>query len=123
MMPASRTTPSVILLCTDLMMTSSVGGATEAAGLPLRTISSADQIATNATEDDLVLIDLATPGLDIAAAANALSEPVRRRTIVYGPHVHTAHFSAARDAGFPTVIARGEFAASVARRVAEFAAT
>ena len=88
---------------------------------PLQTITSVYDLAS-VTDCDLVMIDLETPGLDIADAAAALPASVRRRAIVYGPHVHTHRFEAARAAGFSTVIARGEFAASVMRRVAEFAA-
>jgi len=114
-------TPSVILMSTDLMMTSSVGGATSAAGLPLQTITAVDALSS-VTDDDLVIIDMEVPGLDISAAATALPDCALAQAIVYGPHVHTHRFESARAAGFSTVIARGEFAASLMRRVAEFAA-
>ena len=103
---------SVVLLCSDLMMTSSVGGAASAAGRAFRTVGDVAALSS-CGDDDLILIDLATPGLDLEQAAVALSDRQKQAAIVYGPHVHVARFEAARAAGFPTVIARGQFAANV----------
>jgi len=91
------------------MMTSSVSGAASAAGRKFQTIGDVSALSTCDAEA-LILIDLSTAGLDIARAAETLSERQRQAAIVYGPHVHVARFEAARAAGFPTVIARGQFA-------------
>lgn len=112
--------PSVVLLSTDLMMTSTVSGIAAQYGLPYRAL--ADASLSECTDEDLILIDLATPGLDLEAAGTALSDHQKKSAIVYGPHVHVDRFEQARAAGFQQVLARGAFNANVAQLIGQFAA-
>lgn len=106
------TSSGVVLLCSDLMMTSSVSGAASSAGRPFSALAGVQQLGTCGA-DDLVLIDLAMPGLDIEHAAELLNDHQKKNAIVYGPHVHKGRLEAARSAGFTTVIPRGQFAANI----------
>ena len=112
---------SVVLLCRDLMATSIVSGAASQADLILRTVTQGAQLTDSTGPDDLILIDLSTPGLDLKAVAVRLTGDQKQRAVVYGPHVHTSQFEAARSAGFATVIPRGQFLAEAAARLKQFA--
>lgn len=112
--------PAVVLLSADLMMTSSVGGAAAQHGLPFRTLSGSAQLA-DCRDNDLILIDLATPGLSIADAGAALSDHQKRTAVTYGPHVHVDRFQQAEAAGFLNRLARGAFTADVGRLVGQYA--
>lgn len=112
--------PAVVLLSADLMMTSSVGGAAAQHGLRFQTLSNAAQLV-DCQDSDLILIDLATPGLSIAAAGAALSDPQKQTAVTYGPHVHVDRFQQAETAGFVNRLARGAFTADVGRLVGQFA--
>jgi CheY-like chemotaxis protein len=112
---------SVVLLCVDLMMTSTVSSAAAQCGLKFRTLATADQLSECADED-MILIDLATPGLNIQQAAAALNDRQKQAAIIYGPHVHTERFEQAREAGFEHLLARGRFSAEADQIVNDFAA-
>ena len=116
-MSESRT---VVLLCTDLMMTSTVSGAVAECGLQFRSLSATNQL-TDTIDQDLIIIDLATPGLDLEHAAAVLNEHQLKTAIIYGPHVHTERFEQAREAGFRRVMARGRFNTEITRIVQGFA--
>lgn len=111
---------SVALLSNDLMMTSTVSGVAAQHELPFRTITAAAQLG-ECHDDDLILIDLATPGLDLNAAGTALNDHQKKSAIVYGPHVHVDRFEQAHTAGFQQVLARGAFSANVAQLIGQFA--
>ena len=112
----------VVLLASDLMMTSSVGGAASGSGLTFQSCSNAPAAAEAcAGESVLLLIDLGTPGLDVDELAGALPEEVRSRAVAYGPHVHTTKLQAARDAGIGSVLSRGQFSTQFGQIVAAFA--
>jgi hypothetical protein len=107
--------PVVVLLCSDLMMTSSVGSAATTAGFQFTSTSRPDEAIALATSDASLklLIDFSCPGLDIAAFAEALPDTVRSNAVAYGPHVHTAKIAAARAAGIGNVTSRGNFAGNL----------
>ncbi|MEZ6059267.1 MAG: hypothetical protein R3C19_02785 [Planctomycetaceae bacterium] len=114
---------TVILLASDLMMISSVGGAAAANGLKFQSCSTASA-ATEAcagAENVLMLIDLGTPGLDVRELADALPPTVVTHAVAYGPHVHTTKLQAARDAGIGTVLSRGQFSMQAGQIVGAFA--
>lgn len=113
-------TPAVFLLSTDLMMTSTVGGAASQHGLSFEVIAGAAELSRCGPQD-LILIDLATPGLSIEEAGQQLSDSQKQNAICYGPHVHVDRFEQAEQAGFPKRLARGAFTADVARIVGLFA--
>jgi CheY-like chemotaxis protein len=103
----------VVLLCADLMMTSSAGHAARAAGVQLTTTSRPDEALAAVSQDPTVrlLIDFGLPGLDIADFANQLPAATREATVAYGPHVHIEKIQAARSAGLGHVTSRGDFTA------------
>ena len=72
--------------------------------------------------NDLIIIDLASPGLNIQQAATVLNDHLRRSAIVYGPHVHHDRFEEAREAGFERLMARGRFNMEVSQIINDFAA-
>ncbi len=110
----------VILLCSDLMLTSSVGSAARSAGYRFLSTSRPDEAVQLATSEQSVrlLIDFGLPGLDLAEFAAALPDAVRRAGVAYGPHVHTAKITAARDAGIGTVTSRGHFTGNLTQFLA-----
>jgi hypothetical protein len=59
----------------------------------------------------LVVIDLRTPSLGIAALVAEIraASPAPVRILACGPHVHEASLAAATSAGCDAVITRGEF--------------
>jgi len=111
---------TVVLLSSDLMMTSTVNGAAVQSGLEFRTATSPEQLQ-NSSDDDLIIIDLATPGLNMAQASGALNDRQRKTSIVFGPHVHTDRFEQARAAGFINLLARGRFDTEVGEIIRRFA--
>lgn len=105
----------VILLCSDLMMTSQVGAAAAAAGADFLSTSNPDDAIRELTANPSarLLIDFGLPGLDLANFAAQLPPAARAAAVAYGPHVHTTKMTAARDAGIGTVISRGRFASGI----------
>lgn len=98
---------SVVFLSGDLLFASRVRGAAESAGLPF-------VLSGRLPDDDgpiaWVIVDLATrsgilDGLMDQIAARCPDAKV----LAYGPHVQTERINAAREAGVPTVITRGQF--------------
>jgi DNA-binding response OmpR family regulator len=108
---------NVLLLSGDLMVASRVEGAAARIGLSLRTVSTDDQAATACANqpNGLLIVDLSTAGLDVAALIAGLTAMADRRpkTIAFGPHVHESLLSAAREAGCDEVISRGQFFAQL----------
>ena len=103
--------PLVVLLCADLMLTSSVSGAAMSAGV--RFVSSSDvatavTVLTSATSRRL-FVDLATPGLTLPRLAESICADDLRNAVAYGPHVHESLLATAREAGIGTVLSRGQF--------------
>ncbi|MCH2202182.1 MAG: hypothetical protein MK102_09435 [Fuerstiella sp.] len=113
--------PCVVLLCADLMMTSAVSNDAARNGLKFRNVAAPMQL-NDCTDNDLIIIDLASPGLNIQQAATVLNDHLRRSAIVYGPHVHHDRFEEAREAGFERLMARGRFNMEVSQIINDFAA-
>lgn len=103
--------PLVVLLCADLMLTSSVSGAARSAGV--RFVSCSDPVTAAAelarSASRRLLIDLATPGLTMARLSETISSADLQNAVAYGPHVHESLLEAARAAGVGTVLSRGQF--------------
>lgn len=108
---------AVVLLSGDLMGASRIDGAARLAGVSYRMVSSVDAAVAACAESEatLLLVDLATPAIDVAALVErAKSQPHRTMTIVaYGPHVHEAVLAAAESAGCDQVMSRGQFMSRV----------
>lgn len=102
--PAGR----VLFLSGDLMFASRVRAAAEAAGLGF-------QLAGDVPEEGgdsirYVVLDLATRGGLAAGLPERCAERCPgARLIAYGPHVQATKLHAAREAGVPTVLTRGQF--------------
>ena len=108
--------PKLVLVSGDLMLGARVEGAARQCGLTMVTAAGhAQAIAASADECRVVLIDLRTPGLDIAELVNALRRQtaLRQQTaclsiVACGPHVHEQRLDEARRAGCDLVVTRGQ---------------
>jgi CheY-like chemotaxis protein len=114
----------VVMLSCDLMGMSRVEGAARQAGFDFRFLPSVEAVADLCAMQpvQLVLIDLATPQLDVATLIRRLrSEAVGQvpRTIAFGPHVHESALEAAAAAGCDQVLSRGAFMAQLGNLLAE----
>lgn len=121
-MPSSSAT--VLLLATDLMLSSTVGGHAADAGLIYRNVGTAADAwdyLQQANDQVLLLVDLGTPGLDVTALAAAVPPAILQQGVAYGPHVHEAKLQNAVAAGFGRVMSRGQFSAQVGRLIAALA--
>ncbi len=104
----------LVLVSGDLMLGARVEGAARQCGLTMVTAAGhAQAIAASADECRAVLIDLRTPGLDVAELVDALRQQTAhlsaRLTIVAcGPHVHEQRLDEARRAGCDLVVTRGQ---------------
>lgn len=104
---------AIALFSNDLMFSSAVGGAAAAQQAKLNVVSSLSELLkiNEAGALALVILDLATPAVDVAsvtAQLRALTAPLPT-IIAYGPHVHAEKLTAARDAGCDEVLTRGQF--------------
>jgi hypothetical protein len=106
--------PDVVLLCNDLMLTSTVSGLVSTAGKRFRSVSSSAQaiaLLKDVVPPPKLFVDFATPGLSLSALASELSAEALQRSVVYGPHVHESMLQQARELGFGCVLSRGQFSA------------
>ena len=108
---------NALLVSTDLMMTSHVGGAAERAGIRLQTATT-PALAVSLCKSvslDLVLIDLGLAAIDVGQLVSELRalSNLPRKILAFGPHVHTARLEAARRAGCDEVLSRGQLHGSI----------
>jgi DNA-binding response OmpR family regulator len=104
---------NVILLSRDLMLLSRTQGAANKLGIVLRNATTGEQASEFSADANCrgVVIDLRTPGLNIAELVGALRTNHGGEFFIAacGPHVHEASLSAAREAGCDIVPTRGQF--------------
>jgi CheY-like chemotaxis protein len=101
---------SAILLTTDLACLSAVTGTAKMHGLVVDAAMSLAALLEKAAGRRLVLLDLASPGVDPAQLVPRLRSMHANIAIVaFGPHVHEARLLAAREAGCDEVVTRGQF--------------
>ena len=114
---------TVVMLASDLMLSSTVSGFAAAAGLGFQTASDVGSLkqALAASDDILCLIDIGLPGFNAADLAAAVPADVLKRAIAYGPHVHTEKLKSAEHAGIGTVISRGQFSSQIGQLISAFA--
>ena len=116
---------SIILISTDLMAASNIRGPAQARNVPLTLTTDIDTVLThcNAPGVDLVLLDLATPGLDPSAIVPRLrSAPHPPGAVVaFGPHVQEGWLAAATAAGCDEVLTRGQFHAQASALLTRYA--
>jgi DNA-binding NarL/FixJ family response regulator len=104
---------TILLISTDLMIQSRVAAAATQQGLaPPKIGGSVAAAPLDAPADcGIVILDLSTSGLDVAAAVRSLRDRLPQSTsiVAFAPHVHTAKLAAAHDAGCDQVLSRGQF--------------
>ena len=116
-------TSQVLLIADDLMLGSSVSGHAAALSLQFANVSIDDApSACERASRVLLLVDLETAGLDVATLAKSLPQHALKTAVAYGPHVHVNRLNAATEAGFGTVVSRGQFSAQVGQMISQFAA-
>lgn len=107
----------VLFLSGDLIFASRVRAAAEAAGftfqlsgnIPAET-GAAEASPQDGTDITWIIIDLATrSGIVSDVVETARERYPEARLIAYAPHVQVGRLQAARDAGVPTVLTRGQF--------------
>lgn len=116
---------NIVLLSTDLMLSSAAQGIVDRAGASLTMAADgADAIAAcqNGPAASLV-IDLRMPGLDLPVlVSNCRKASPGAEILAFGPHVHTHSLAAAAAAGCDDVFTRGEFDRRLAALVSELTA-
>ncbi|WP_077025051.1 hypothetical protein [Fuerstiella marisgermanici] len=125
-MTDSPPTPgTVVLLASDLMLSSTVSGHAATSGCEFRSASTPADVENLLKEQTnvLLLVDLGLAGLDVADLASRLPDDVRKTAVAYGPHVHAQKLQAAQQAGLGRVMSRGAFSAGAGQMIADFAAT
>ena len=110
-----------------------VEGAARQSGLALASFSTSTALEDRAKEilgkaqpgvlqrgGPLVIVDLSTANLDVAALLKSLEGLADEPPAVwaFGPHVHENRLEAARRAGCQLVLTRGQFHAQIAPRLA-----
>ncbi len=104
---------TVVFLSGDLIFASRVKAAAQRSGLSFRlsgslTRDESDQVA-------YVILDLSTRS---TLTPDIVSQCAQRcpdaRLIAYGPHVQTGRLAAAKEAGIPVVMTRGQFDSKLA---------
>ncbi|MFG0334602.1 MAG: histidine kinase [Maioricimonas sp. JB049] len=108
----------VLFLSGDLFFTSSLRSAAEAAGFTVEidAMPNAGRFLPKLASEGYfaVVIDLESPGLDVASVVEALPVESRPRTIAFGPHVQVARLEAARQAGCDRVVSRAQISTKLA---------
>jgi len=96
----------VVFLSGDLMFASRVRGAAEAAGFTFQLAGSLPDQSGIA----YVIVDLSTRSGAVDGLMQRCGEVCPdARVIAYGPHVQVPRLEAAKQAGIPAVMTRGEF--------------
>ena len=119
-MPASGT-PRGLLLTGDLFFSSKVTGTGDAVGTKIDVAGNPAEAASRLAVGGyrLLIVDLATPGLDVLTLLSAIPEGPRPTVIAFAAHVETGRLQAARDAGCDLVLPRSRFSAELPRLLAE----
>ena len=100
--------PKALLVSTDLIFTSRIRSAATNAGWEMQIAKSIGDSIDDDTE--FVIVDLSTSKdepSNIAETARRDSPGVK--LIAFGPHVQTGKLTAAEEAGFDSVMTRGQF--------------
>lgn len=107
----------VVLVCSDLFFAAQLRAAAERQRAAVELELEPSRAAARACERacHLLVIDLETTGLDLAALLAELGGPQRPPVVAFGPHVQTERLRAAREAGCDHVVPRSRAAATVAR--------
>ena len=110
----------VLLVSTDLMLISSVGGAAQMAGHRFLNETRPDQLEPLLQEaQTLLCLDLNSMATEWESLVALTAPDVKKRAIAFGPHVHTARLQAAAEAGLGTVVSRGQFVSKLSQYFAD----
>jgi CheY-like chemotaxis protein len=120
--------PLILALAPDLWFLTRLRSAAEAVGALVEPVRRAERLHERAAEarPALIVVDMATPAQDWAAAIRALKgDPRTAATIVvaFGPHVDAASQRAARDAGADRVLSNRAFTDAFPRLLADYLAS
>jgi CheY-like chemotaxis protein len=106
-----------VLVSGDLLAASRVEGEARRVGITFDIVASAEAAIDLCSRElvGLVIVDLATSGLDLPTLVDKLGRTgeIRPRMVAFGPHVHEARLEAAANAGFDEVLSRGQFMAQI----------
>lgn len=104
----------VVLFSSDIMLLSSVSGAVRAAGLAFFAGTDLTEVVEQLSrQSSMLCFDLGAPSGDPLQIAQLIPAVVLKRSIAFGPHVHTARLELAKQAGFGKVMSRGQFVAKM----------
>jgi CheY-like chemotaxis protein len=119
----SGETPSGLLLSDDLIFASRITATARQLGLEMTTAKSQAALEDHAARrvPRCVILDLACPGLDVAALLARLRQGDPAPFVVaYGAHVDTATLRAARAAGCDVVLPRSKFVEDLPRALPDW---
>jgi CheY-like chemotaxis protein len=113
-----------LLLSDDLIFTSRITATARQLGVELRPAKTQAGLESLAEREGprCVILDLANPGLDVAALLGRLRETCQPPPFVvaYGSHVDTATLRAARAAGCDLVLPRSKFVEDLPRALPDW---
>lgn len=99
------------------MVASRVEGAALRSGASFVSVSGLDALRLRIVEGSvaLVLVDLSTPSLNVAALVATVKGVggAAPAIVAFGPHVHESLLAVAREAGCDEVVSRGQFFAQL----------
>ncbi|MBW3542415.1 MAG: hypothetical protein KY476_19290 [Planctomycetes bacterium] len=106
---------TIVYLTRDLVFSSRAGAAGAQTGCRVQVVGNEEAALQRAADPDcrLIILDLGTPGLDVASFVAALPPEKRPPVIAYDSHINEARLQSARDAGCDEVLSRGRFDATL----------
>lgn len=113
---------AVLLVCDDFFFANKITGTAGALGVSITETDSLAkaQAAIAGNEFALCIVDLATPGLNIAELIAALPSGNRPHVVAFASHVDTAAIQSAREAGCDDVLPRSRFTAELPKILQRF---
>ena len=103
---------NVVLLANDLMVVSRLQSAVTKIGSQIHGANNGSQALElcDSKKAHWLIVDLATPGLELDFVQQLKAGPAHgTRIVAFGPHVHKERLEAAREAGCDLVLSRGQF--------------
>jgi len=106
---------SCVLLCDDFFFANKITGTAQALGIAVKEVTSLSAACGFASDENvrLIIVDLNTPGIDVAELIAALPDENRPAVIAFDSHVNTERIQSARDAGCDQVLPRSRFTAEL----------
>jgi len=97
----------IVYLTTDLMFASRIQGGQADCDIVANVDLAIERLQAHPSAT--VILDLSTPGFDVAVAVPRLRCAGAGRIIAYAPHVHVSRLESAKTAGCDEVFTRGQF--------------